>query len=178
MAIGRYRPDDPLLAFLRIVLIMPDPASGSTRLASALQSRVVQLRPVRGGPLQQAARRLIPRLIGPCPFCPTRPQSRSPQTKRNRHDQRTLRYSPAHHRQDRQRDRAWRGRLPPPLASVQRQQHATVNIASKKAYRGVNVHRNYSGSDAEGDACARGCVFAALSTNNRIVAKNAAGVMV
>ena len=35
MAIGRYRPDDPLLAFPRIVLIMPDPASGSTRLASA-----------------------------------------------------------------------------------------------------------------------------------------------
>jgi hypothetical protein len=47
---------------------------------------------------------------GPGPFCPTRPQSRGPQAKRNDHDKRTRRHSPAHHRQDRQRHRARRRR--------------------------------------------------------------------
>ena len=41
------------------------------------------------------------------------------------HEDRTLRHSPAHHRQDRKRDRARRGRLPPALAPFRRQHHAT-----------------------------------------------------
>jgi antirestriction protein ArdC len=82
---------------------------------------------------------LIRRLTGPGPFCPTRPQSRGPRAKGHGHEQRTLRCSSAHHRQDRQRDRARRRRLPSALASLRRQHHAPVNVASKKSYRGVNV---------------------------------------
>ena len=90
--------------------------------AARFRASLVQLRPASRRALK--ARRLIRRLNGPGPLCPTRPQSRGPQAKGNCHEQRTLRYSPAHHRQDRERDRVRRRRVPAALASFRRQHHA------------------------------------------------------
>ena len=80
------------------------PVSGSTRLASAPFG-------ICAAPPRMAARwraAFDPSPNGPGPFCPARPESRGPQAKGNDHDKRTLRHSPAHHRQDRQRHRARR----------------------------------------------------------------------
>jgi hypothetical protein len=63
--------------------------------AARFRASLVQLRPASRRP---KARRLIRQLNGPGPFCPTRPQSRGPHAKGNRHEQRTLRYSSAHRR--------------------------------------------------------------------------------
>jgi len=78
---------------------MTGPASGSTRLASALCCAAPPRFAARPLPSTGGAA-FDPSAHWSRPFCPTRPQSR---------------HSPAHHRQDRQRDRARRGRLPPPL---------------------------------------------------------------
>jgi site-specific DNA recombinase len=76
----------------------------------------------------------FPSSSGVRPHCAT-PEADPIAQPRTAHEGRPLRYSPAHHRQDRERDRARRGRLPAALASFRRQHPAACQGRVEMATR-------------------------------------------